>query len=225
MTIRSHMIAGKIFIAASALCFSASSLSKELLAESLFDLSLEQLLRVKVETGQLRSVRSQQSPSAITVIQRSQIELSSAKNIAEVLELYVPGLMVFAHSEGDKIALRGHIAAENYKLLLLVNGKNITNMVYEGPITELDQWDLSDIDKIEVVRGPGSVVYGTGAIAGVINIITKSPDSDSGNQFTLNRVEQYGSTGYSIQGSHSLDNWRSYFFASYRTTEGLKDPD
>ena len=111
------------------------------LSDDFFDMSLEELKSVKVSTGQLTKVTSQQSLAALTVISQEHIALTSAKNLAELLEIYVPGLMLLAHSEGDKIGLRGNIAAENYKLLLLVNGKDVTNMVYEGTIIEIDQWE------------------------------------------------------------------------------------
>ncbi|SMF56547.1 Outer membrane receptor proteins, mostly Fe transport [Alteromonadaceae bacterium Bs31] len=200
----------------------ASSLA--LSSQQLFDLSLEQLLEVKVSTGQLLPVQASESPSAITVIQQNHIQSTSAKNLAELLEIHVPGLMLMAHSEGDKIGLRGNIAAENYKLLLLVNGKNITNMVYEGPMVELDQWDLSDIEKVEVARGPGSVVYGTGAIAGVINIITKAPGKEF-NSFNLGYTPEYRSKGFSYQFAKNFGQLESYWFGSYRQTDGLESPN
>ena len=198
--------------------------SKAELNDDFFEMSLEELKNVIVSTGQLTQVRSQQSLSALTVISQEHISLSSAKNVAELLEIYVPGLMLMAHSEGDKIGLRGNIAAENYKLLLLVNGRDITNMVYEGTLIEIDQWDLSDIARVEVVRGPGSVVYGTGAIAGVINIITKSPDN-AGSSINLYHNLDYRSAGFSLQTASTFGDWRAYFFGSYRKTDGLEDPD
>ena len=83
---------------------------------------------------------------------------------------------------------------------------------------------LSDIAKVEVVRGPGSVVYGTGAIAGVINIITKAPDTE-GTVVNVSHNFDYRSTGFSVQSSQSFGDWDSYWFASYRDTDGLENPE
>jgi outer membrane receptor for ferrienterochelin and colicin len=123
--------------------------------DDLMSLSLEDLLDIRVSTGGLSETTAATAASAITIIRQEQIELSAAKNLANLLEQHVPGLMVMEHSEGNKIGIRGLIAAENYKLLLLINGKNIINMVYKGAVVELDLWDLDDIERVEVVRGPG----------------------------------------------------------------------
>ncbi len=191
-----------------------------------YALSLQELINTEINTGSLFAGSAKEAPSAITVIERDKIELSGAKNLANLLEQHVPGMMLMTHSEGNKIGLRGDIAAENYKLLLLINGKNITNMVYEGVITEIDQWELGDIERVEVIRGPGSVTYGTGAVAGVINIITKN---SSGKQATwsagLARNDTYRSQGANVQFSGELKDWGVYAYLSLRESDGLNDPD
>lgn len=192
----------------------------------LFDLSLEELLAMELSTGSLKNNNAAESASSVTLIREEQIKYSSAKNVISLLEEYVPGLLVMAHSEGDKIGLRGHIAAENYKLLLLVNGKNITNTVYEGAITELDQWELHGIKQIEVIRGPGSVTYGSGAIAGVINIIIKNAtDENPELEVNLSANNSYASKGGSIQHTGKLGGLDIYSFLSYRDTNGYQNPD
>jgi len=191
----------------------------------LMSLSLEELIDIRVSTGGLTESTSATSASAITIIRQEQIELSAAKNLANLLEQHVPGLVLMEHSEGNKIGIRGLIAAENYKLLTLVNGKNITNMVYEGAITELDLWDLGDIERIEVIRGPGSVTYGTGAIAGVINLITKNADSNIPiTSVSLMNNQTYQSTGVNIQYRAKKDDIGMYSFLSLRKTDGLDNP-
>lgn len=191
----------------------------------LMSLSLEDLADIRVSTGGLTNSTSATSASAITIIRQEQIELSAAKNLANLLEQHVPGLVLMEHSEGSKIGIRGLIAAENYKLLILVNGKNITNMVYEGVITELDLWDLNDLERVEVIRGPGSVTYGTGAIAGVINLITKTPKSNTpAVSVSLMNNYTYQSTGINMQHRKQMDNLGMYSFLSIRETNGLNEP-
>lgn len=195
------------------------------LDEDIFQMSLEDLMDIDISTGSMLPVSARKSQSAVTIISRKEIQHSPARNIAALLETYVPGLIVMTHSEGDKIGLRGMIAAENYKLILLLNGRNISNFVYEGVIHEIDMWDLDDIERIEVVRGPGSVTYGTGAIAGVINIITREPSSESVRVATA-ADPVFRSYGGNVSISTSLsDTWELFAFGSLRATSGQKDAE
>lgn len=191
----------------------------------LHTLSFEELLNVIVETGNLTGIETKKSPAAITVITEHQIQTSSARNLALLLEQYVPSMVLMTHSEGDKIGIRGQIAAENYKLLLLINGQNVTNMTYEGVIAEIDNWDLSDIERVEVIRGPGSVTYGSGAVAGVINIITKTPNENSAGLTVNVKTEPlYRNYGGSLQFNKTFGKVGVYSYGSVYRTLGWEDP-
>lgn len=216
-----------IWILLTPLCsYSIASTIPDYSDDDIFELSLEELSKIKIKTGSLIENATNKSPAAITIINQQKIKLSGAKNLSHLLEQHVPGMMLMTHSEGEKIGLRGQVAAENYKLLLLVNGKNITNMVYEGVITEIDQWELGDIDRVEVISGPGSVTYGTGAVAGVINIITKTSKSNLPKwSFGVANNDTYHSKGVNLQYSDNIDDWGVYAFISARKTDGLMNPD
>ncbi|WGO97761.1 hypothetical protein QFX18_17260 [Saccharophagus degradans] len=84
--------------------------------DGLVGLSLEELLNIEVSTGSLLKNSTDDAPAAITIIRKDQIEISGAKNLANLLEQHVPGMMLKSHSEGDKIGLRGLIAAEDLAL-------------------------------------------------------------------------------------------------------------
>ncbi|MCO4797697.1 MAG: TonB-dependent receptor plug domain-containing protein [Colwelliaceae bacterium] len=216
-----------IWILLTPLCsYSIASTNPNYSEDDIFELSLEELSKIKIKTGSLIGSSTSKSASAITIINKQSIELSGAKNLSHLLEQHVPGMMLMTHSEGEKIGLRGQIAAENYKLLILVNGKNVTNMVYEGAITEIDQWELGDIEQVEVISGPGSVTYGTGAVAGVINIISKSAKNKLPKwSLGLANNSTYQSKGVNLQYSEKIDDWGIYGFISYRETDGLSSPD
>lgn len=193
----------------------------------LIKMPLGEVLNVEINTGSLKPSTIKTSTSPITVITSEQIQISQARNIATLLEIYVPGMIVMTHQEGDKIGIRGLIAAENYKILLLLNGKNITNSVYEGAALELDQWDMSDIERIEVMRGPGSVTYGSGAIAGVINIITKNVKSED-NAFVSAGVAYnpiFRSTGGNVQLSKKFGKIGVFSYTNFRKSLGQENPD
>lgn len=115
------------------------------------------------------------SPSAITVIDEKTIRLSGATTIPELLRL-VPGVNVTEINQSEyDVGMRGFNQIESNKLLVMVDGRPIYQDIY-GNV----DWDeipllISQIKRIEVVRGPGSALYGANAFDGVINIITKTP--------------------------------------------------
>jgi len=112
-------------------------------------------------------------PASVTTITQTQIMQSGARSLDELLEIYVPGFAYMYKTEGNQMGMRGIISDRNNKILLLVNGQKMNVMARDGgAITE--RWFplLGDIRRITVINGPGSAVYGAGAIAGVINIET-----------------------------------------------------
>ena len=108
------------------------------------------------------------------------IKFTPARNIYDLIEVYVPGAIWMIHEEGPHMGIRGIIVNRNYKYLLLLNGRNLNNKGHFGAKSELEAWDLNDIERIEIIRGPGSVTYGPGAVGGVINIITYSTNNQTG---------------------------------------------
>lgn len=142
--------------------------------DDLLDMSLEDLLQIEINSGTLTMISNWETPVALTIIEREDIETCPARNILDVLEVYVPGFTWVQHFMGPRMGLRGMLGDQNYSFLLLINGKNTNLKQYHGPFFDLFNRTLNDIKKIEIIRGPGSVTYGPGAIAGIINIITMS---------------------------------------------------
>src|SRR5439155_3059341 len=127
-----------------------------------------------------------------------------------LLEVYVPGALWMAHNEGPHPGFRGIIVDRNYKFLLLVDGRLMNQKAHDGAVTELENWDLSDIAQIDVLRGPGSVTYGPGAIAGVISITTKSARKFAGQEARFTLVAPYDSRGIAVQKSFHGDLFDTY---------------
>jgi iron complex outermembrane receptor protein len=126
-----------------------------------------------------------ESPSSITIIDRDTIAASGAIEVADVMRL-VPGVQV-AYPQGNQIAVSYHGYGDAFPrdMQILVDGRSI----YQPSFADVD-WlflgvELEDIERIEVIRGPNSAFYGSNAVAGVINIITRLPLQDQG---TLARV-------------------------------------
>ncbi|MGA2172646.1 MAG: TonB-dependent receptor plug domain-containing protein [Sedimentisphaerales bacterium] len=162
----------------------------------LLSLPMEDLMNIEVaSTATLTKTTPRLVPSAMTIITAEQIQSSGARSLNELLDIYVPDLQVIRHHwEGDHIGLRG-ILGEN-KYLLLVNGRVMNERTHEGVISERDLVVLSDIHHIDIVRGPGSALYGPGAVSMVINIVTYGPDTFQGTETTsrLGAVEEFYST-------------------------------
>ncbi len=143
-------------------------------------LSIEELIAIKV-TSVLRTPQSlAESPAAVHVVTSEEIRRSGAADIPELLRT-VPGVQV-AEVDADifAISIRGFNDIHANKLLVMVDGRSVYNHIFSGVLWNYMDVFMEDIDRIEVVRGPGSSVWGANAVNGVINIITKPADDTKG---------------------------------------------
>ena len=153
-----------------------------------FDMSFDELLNTEVYgPAALTKLSRLKTPASATTISEEDIKYSAARNIYDLIETYVPGAFWMNNENGPNLGMRGILVDYNYKYLLLVNNRAVNSKAHSGAKSELEQWDLSDIQRIEVVRGPGSVTYGPGAVAGVINIITHDSQSKSKKKISKKR--------------------------------------
>jgi iron complex outermembrane receptor protein len=163
-----------------------------------FEMPLEELMNVEVaSTATLTETKPRLVPATMTTITAEQIQASGARSLYELLDIYVPNLeWLRQHYEPDVMGLRGIIGDRNDKYLLLVNGRNMNEHTHFGALTEQDLVMLSDIDHIDVIRGPGSALYGPGAVSMVINIVTFNAATFEGTEVTnrLGAVEEFYST-------------------------------
>lgn len=191
--------------------------------QELYQLSLEELVEVKTVTASVVPIKLSDTPAAVTVITREDIAQTPARNLVDLINTYVPGALSMAHPEGPKIGTRGVITSNNLKHLLLVNGVNVTEKSKNGVISEIDHWNLEDIEKVEVIRGPGAVTFGPGAIGGVIKITTKTDATFQGTRAGLNAVSDYRGRGVFLEHGRSTKDLGLYAFASFQRTDGLED--
>jgi outer membrane receptor protein involved in Fe transport len=193
---------------------------------NLFNMSLEQLMDVGVYApATLTEKNILKTPASVTVITSEDIAVTPARNILDLMEIYVPGMLYLNHSMGPEIGMRGIIADKPYKFLVNVDGINVNIKSTYGARLELLNWELSDIDRIEVVRGPGSVTYGPGAIGGVINIYTKSAKQAPGLEFGGSYWGKYNSVGNYVSYGRVKDDFELYTYFSVVDTSGIKSPD
>jgi outer membrane receptor for ferrienterochelin and colicin len=179
-----------------AIMVSAQTFAKEQKTD-LTELSMEDLMNVEVvSTATLTKTTPRLVPAAVTTITAEQINASGARSLFELLDIYVPNLQVIRHHwESDHIGLRGIINDRDDKYLLLVNGRVINERTHFGALTERDLVLLQDIHHIDVVRGPGSALYGPGAVSMVINIVTYNANTFQGTEVTgrTGAIEEFSS--------------------------------
>jgi iron complex outermembrane receptor protein len=152
----------------------------------LFEMPLEELKEIEIaSTATLTEVQPRLVPAAVTTITEEQIQACGARSLLEVLEIYVPNLQWWGgYWEADNIGLRGIIGDHDDKYLLLVNGRVMNERTHFGVVSERDLVMMRDIHHIDVVRGPGSAMYGPGAVIMVINIITHNAKTFEGTEVT-----------------------------------------
>jgi len=172
------------------------------------------------------------SPSATYVLSSEDIRRSGVTSIPEALRL-VPGVQV-ARLNGHSYAItvRGFERQFSNKLLVMIDGRTIYTTLFSGVFWDEQDYVLEDIDRIEVIRGPGGTIWGANAVNGVINIITKNSAQTKG----LYASQTFGSNDRSITElryggeNKSKDSYRLYAKTNYRKGldqygSGLKNND
>ncbi len=144
------------------------------------DLSLEELMRTDVVTASRKTQAVQDVAAAVFVISREDIERSGSTSLPEVLRL-APGVEVARLASGRwAVSARGFNGRFANKLLVLVDGRSIYSPLFSGVLWELEGTLLEDVERIEVIRGPGAALWGANAVNGVINIITRKARDTQG---------------------------------------------
>ena len=168
-----------------ALALFLSSLTCTAQQADLSELSLEDLMNVEVTTLGKRPQRMSQIPAAVYVITQEEIRRSGVRNIPDALRL-VPGVEV-AQIENTSwaVSIRGANSISSNKLLVLIDGRTVYYPTFSNVFWDVHDTVLEDIERIEVIRGPGASLWGANAVNGVINIVTKSSSDTQGALLTI----------------------------------------
>ena len=150
----------------------------------LLALGIEELMKIEVTSVSRRSQKLSEVSSAIFVITQDDIRRSGATSIPEALRM-APGVEV-ARLGTDKwsISVRGFNGRFANKLQVLMDGRSVYTPLFSGVIWSQQDTFMEDIERIEVIRGPGATVWGANAVNGVINIITKKAADTQGTLLT-----------------------------------------
>jgi iron complex outermembrane receptor protein len=189
-------------------------------------LSLEELGDLEVTTASKEPVKIIRTPGAVYVLTQEDIRRSGATSIPEALRL-VPGVEV-ARIDSSKwsIGVRGFGSRLSRSVLVLIDGRSVYTQLFAGVYWEVQDTLLEDIERIEVIRGPGGTIWGANAVNAVINIITKTAKDTHGTLASIGggNVDQ-GTGGFRYGGSGRNLHYRMYAKAFSRGPQFHSDRD
>ena len=189
--------------------------------EPLKQLSLAELGNVEVTTASKEPEKIWKTPAAIFVLTQEDIRRSGATTIPEVLRL-APGVEVARiNSNQWSVNIRGLGSGFSKSVLVLIDGRSVYTPLYAGVYWDVQNVLLEDVERIEVIRGPGGTIWGSNAVNGVINIITKNAKDTRGTfaSTTGGNVDQNDS-GVRYGRAHGNNlNYRAYALGFGRAPE------
>ena len=199
-------------------------------AADLADLTLEQLSNVEVTSVAGRPESLQDAAASSYVITAEDIRRSAAKSLPEALRL-APNLQVASLNAAQyAISARGFNNAIGNKLLVLIDGRTVYSPLFSGVFWDMNDVMLEDVERIEVISGPGGTLWGANAVNGVINVITRSAVQTQGLLVTSMRSSAGGYEAARYGGAFGDEgSWRVYAMAmdhaSTRHADGVHRAD
>lgn len=188
------------------------------------DLSFEELLDIKVTSASKKSESIADTAAAVTVVTQEDIRRSGAMSLPEAIRL-APGMQVAAIDSANwAISARGFNDLFANKLLVMIDGRPIYTPLFSGVFWDVQDTLMEDIDRVEIVRGPGAALWGANAVNGVINVITKSAKETQG-------MLAYGTMGTEILGDAGFrygfqprENLYMRFYGKYQERDSFVLP-
>ena len=153
--------------------------------EALLDLSVEQLMHIPVTTASRTECALVNTPAAVFVITAEDLRRAGVRSLPEAMRL-APGTQV-ARIESDKWAVssRGFDGRLARQMQVLVDGRSVYSSLFSGTEWKMLNIPIDEVERIEVIRGPGGAAWGSNAVSGVINIITKPAQPKTSTRLTL----------------------------------------
>lgn len=191
------------------ICYTGFAQDEPVLNDSLFNLSLEELMNVQVTVASKNAEKITDAGGVISVITREELDRFGGLTLRDVLER-VPSLNAIRANflELYGVAVRGQqVKSNSGHILILINGRPIREIL-DGSMSGdvFAAFPVDAIERIEVIRGPGSVLYGTNAFSSVINLVTKVTDEDNAVVSAL--VGPDGGVGANGQGTINFGDLR-----------------
>lgn len=219
-------------LSAVALGLAASSLASPALAAAdpavpqgeFADLSIEELANIQVTSVSKKPERLQDAPASVFVITADDIRRAGARSLPEALRL-APNLQVAQSSSyGYSISARGLNGSGNSapnKLLVMIDGRSVYAPLFSGVFWDMQDVVLEDVERIEVISGPGGTLWGVNAVNGVINISTRSARATQGSLAVLRGDTDGADLAFRQGGRRGDVAWRVYGKALHRSHSEL----
>ena len=206
------LIAGIIF----AVSYTSAQAQDDLTSPvSLKKLSVEQLMDIEVTSVSKRSEKLAEAASAIQVITQEAIHRSGATSLPEALRLAANLEVAQIDAHQWAISARGFNSTTANKLLVLIDGRTVYTPLYAGVFWDMQDTLLEDIERIEVISGPGATLWGANAVNGVINITTRRAEDTQGMLVTAAAGNELRSDGSLRYGGKLADAMHYRVYAKY----------
>ncbi len=177
------------------------------------DLSIEELANIQVTSVSRKPERLQDAPASVFVITNEDIRRAGARSLPEALRL-APNLQVAQTSSyGYAISARGLNGSSNSapnKLLVMIDGRSVYAPLFSGVFWDMQDVMLEDVERIEVISGPGGTMWGVNAVNGVINITTRSAAATAGSLAVLGVGSDGADLAFRQGGKRGDIDWRVY---------------
>jgi iron complex outermembrane receptor protein len=177
------------------------------------DLSIEELANIEVTSVSRRPERLQEAPASVFVITAEDIRRSGARSLPEALRL-APNLQVARSSNtGYYITARGMNGTSNSpanKLLVMIDGRSVYSPLFSGVFWDEPDVMLEDVERIEVISGPGGTLWGVNAVSGVINVTTRHARDTRGGLAVLRADADGGQLAFRHGAGSAAGSWRLY---------------
>jgi iron complex outermembrane receptor protein len=158
--------------------------------DDLTKLGVDELFSVQVTSVGRKAQQISKAPASVFVLTAEDIHRSGATSIPEALR-WVPGVTVLSvDNRSWAVSIRGSARMYSDKILVMIDGRSLYTPLFSGVIWDAIDVEMGDIEQIEVVRGPGAVMWGPNAVNGVINIITKKAQQTKGSKTSVSAGNQ-----------------------------------
>jgi iron complex outermembrane receptor protein len=186
------------------------------------ELDLEELLNTIVITASKREQKLSEAPNAIYVITEADIKRSGVVDLPDLFRM-VPGVDVISvYGNAYGVSARGFNDRFSQRMLVMIDGRTTYVTFFNGVFWENDQVFLEDIERIEIIRGPGATLWGANAVNGVINIITKDPEEHQGIMVTGKVGTKQYREGIARYSGSLTDKLSISLTGGYREDEGTR---
>lgn len=195
--------------------------ARESSLEEYLDMPLEDLLSMEVSSVSRKLQKVRESAAAVYVVTGEDIRRMGARTIPEALRM-VPGVQVARISSGQEVvSVRGFNGRWSNKLLVLIDGRSVYIPSFSGVYWDEQDILLENVERIEVIRGPGATLWGANAVNGIINIITRHADDVQGGMVYAGGGSYERNAAAARYGAALNDATAGYVHASFVSRDDL----